>query len=103
MVLFVLYSYLLESLGDGLHNAIKMSCEQLQAARIEQESTLAAGLRASGTAYLGMGELLVPSKGGDVLRVEAQTVVRYGARRASLLRRAVMRRRHGAAAMRGHS
>ena len=97
------YSYLLESLRDSLHDPVKMSSEQLQAARIEQEPTLAAGLRASGTACLGMGELLVLSKGGDVLRVEAQTVVRNGTRRASLLRGAVMRRRHGAAAIKGHS
>lgn len=55
-----------------------MPREQLQAAWVEQQPALAAGLRAGGAACLGMGELLVLAKDGDVLRREAQTVVGDG-------------------------
>lgn len=67
--------HLFEALRDGLHDAIEMSREQLQASRVEQQSALAAGLRACGAASLGMGELLVLAEDGDVLRREAQAVV----------------------------
>lgn len=46
-----------------------------------------------------MGKLLMLSKSRDILRREAEAVVGDGGGRASLLGRAVLRRRHGVAAM----
>ena len=72
-----------------------MPCEQLQAARIEQESALAAGLRAGGTACLCMSELLMVAEGCDVLWREVKATVGDGrGRRRRLLVLLRWARRH---------
>lgn len=55
-----------------------MPREQLQAARVEQQSALATSLRAGRTASLGMSELLVLTEDCDVLRRKTQAVVGDG-------------------------
>ena len=95
----IVFAYLIKPLRDGLHNPIKMSGQQLQAPRIEQQSTLATGLRASGTPCLRMRELLMLPKSRDVLRRQAQAVVGDGSRRCGLRRRAVVRGRHASSAI----
>lgn len=67
-----------------------MPRQQLQAARVQQQPALAAGLRAGRAASLGMGELLVLAEGGDVLLRETQAVVGDGRGRCGLRRRAHM-------------
>ena len=94
-----IFSYLVKSLGNSLHDPIEVPSEQLQAARVEQQSTLATGLRASGTSRLCMSELLMLTKCRDILCIEPESIV--GDRSGSgdgMLGRAVMRRRHGVAA-----
>ena len=75
-----------------------MPRQQLQAPRVEQQSALAAGLRASRAACLRMGELLVLAQGRDVFGGETETVVGDGGGSGRLLGGAVGRRRHGGAA-----
>lgn len=75
------WTYLVEPLPDGLHDAVEVAREQGQAARVEQQAALAARLRARRAGGIAVRELLVLAKGGDVLAREAETVVGDGGRR----------------------
>jgi len=72
-----------------------VASQEGQAGGIEQQPALTAGLRAGGTASLGMRELLMLAEGREVGRRQAQASVRDGRGRGGLLgRRARVRRRH---------
>ena len=76
----IVLPHLIEPLSDRLHDLVEVSRQQGQAARVEQEPALAARLRARGTRCIAMRELLVLSEGRDVLRREAEAVVRHRGR-----------------------
>lgn len=61
-----------------MHDPVKVPRQQLQAARVEQQATLTAGLRAGGAARLAMGKLLVLAESGDILLRQAQAIVGDG-------------------------
>lgn len=63
------------SLLDGIHQTIKVGAEGLQAGGIEQETTLARGMRGGArgrAALLGEGNLLVLAEELDFALREAQ-------------------------------
>jgi hypothetical protein len=92
---------LIKPLPYSLHNPIEMSREQLQTAWVEQQPSLATGLRASSTSCLRMSELLMLPERCDILFIEPESINGSGGGKRSCLlgllrgRRAMLRRRHG--------
>ena len=71
------------SLLDGIHEAVKMGAERLQAGGIQEETALAGGMRRGArrrAALLREGNLLVLAEKDDFLVREAELRVGDGAR-----------------------
>ena len=74
------YAHLLQTLPNRLHDPIEVSRQQLQAARVEQQSALAACLRARRARCIVvlMRELLVSSKCRNVVLRKIESIDGYG-------------------------